>query len=154
MRKLIVSQIFKAKSLLTNMGGKKGIDSGRFFVSDQLDIFWNDRIIEVMNLTGVGWGWPDTTICFSDRGEYYAKFVLRECQNYAQHRDLLRGASPKLSLPEILGTEKGLQALAKFLEASGAFMKTGRPRRETEPLAQDDKEADDGVEEEEEEVGN
>ncbi|KAF8124842.1 hypothetical protein K438DRAFT_1649259, partial [Mycena galopus ATCC 62051] len=37
--------------------------------------------------------------------------ILRECENYAQHRDLLRDASPELSLPEILGTEKGLQAL-------------------------------------------
>ncbi|KAJ6613598.1 hypothetical protein B0H10DRAFT_1630755, partial [Mycena sp. CBHHK59/15] len=75
-------------------------------------------------------------------GEYYAKFVpleriacqcgeryqtrehiLRECENYEQHRDLLRDASAELSLPDILGTENGLQALAKFLEASGALTK-------------------------------
>jgi hypothetical protein len=36
----------------------------------------------------------------------------------------------------------GLQALAKFLERSGAFTKTGRPRRETEPLVLSDDEED------------
>jgi hypothetical protein len=36
-------------------------------------------------------------------------------------------------MPEILGTEKGLQALAWFLEKTAAFIKKGRPRA-TEPL--------------------
>jgi hypothetical protein len=104
-------------------------------------------------------------------GEYYAKFVpmerigcrcgeclqtrehiLRECEKYAQYRDLLGDASPELSLPEILGTEKGLQALAKFLEASGAFTKTGQPRRETQPLALEDE--DNGEDSEEENEGD
>ncbi|KAK7031709.1 hypothetical protein R3P38DRAFT_3265723 [Favolaschia claudopus] len=36
--------------------------------------------------------------------------------------------------PPILGTEKGLQALAEFLEKTGAFTKTGQPRRTMDPL--------------------
>jgi hypothetical protein len=78
--------------------------------------------------------------------------ILRECEKYAQYRDLLGDASPELSLPEILGTEKGLQALAKFLEASGAFTKTGQPRRETQPLALEDE--DNGEDSEEENEGD
>jgi hypothetical protein len=41
-----------------------------------------------------------------------------------------------------LGAEEGLQALAKFLETSGAFTKTGRPRCETEPLVLSDDDED------------
>ncbi|KAF8212756.1 hypothetical protein K438DRAFT_1566361 [Mycena galopus ATCC 62051] len=63
-------------------------------------------------------------------GEYYA------C---GTHRVSVRGAplnaEAHTSRPKyLLGAEMGLQALAKFLEASGAFTKTGRPRRETERL--------------------
>ena len=35
--------------------------------------------------------------------------------------------SVHIDLPTILGTEKGISALAKFLEQSGAFTKTGEP---------------------------
>ncbi|KAJ7832995.1 hypothetical protein B0H13DRAFT_2428992 [Mycena leptocephala] len=97
-------------------------------------------------------------------GEYYAKFVpsepvtcpcgepfqtrvhiLRECETYAWHREILQKVSEDISMPEILATEKGLQALALFLEKTGAFTKTGRPRA-TEPLLAEelDDESDDG----------
>ncbi|KAJ6609299.1 hypothetical protein B0H10DRAFT_1713802, partial [Mycena sp. CBHHK59/15] len=75
-------------------------------------------------------------------GEYYAKFVptermecqcgepfqtrdhlLWECERYNEHRGVLREASPQIAIPDILGMEKGIQALAKFLERSGAFTK-------------------------------
>ncbi|KAJ7792948.1 hypothetical protein B0H14DRAFT_2191574, partial [Mycena olivaceomarginata] len=68
--------------------------------------------------------------------------VLQECELYEQRRGVLREASAWLSRPEILGAEEGLQALAKFLETSGAFTETGRPRRETEPLVLSDDDED------------
>ena len=54
--------------------------------------------------------------------------IIRDCARYEAHRDVLRKVSATLSLPEILGTRKGLEDLAAFLEKSGAFTKTGRPR--------------------------
>ncbi|KAJ7618981.1 hypothetical protein DFH06DRAFT_83408 [Mycena polygramma] len=82
-------------------------------------------------------------------GEYYNKFVpsedvdcpcgerfqtrehlLRECPRYQGQRYILEKVSRDVSLPEILGTKEGISALAEFLEKSGAFTKTGEPRRE------------------------
>ncbi|KAF7330237.1 RnaseH domain transposon factor [Mycena venus] len=107
--------------------------------------------------------------CFS--GEYYSRFVpsenvncpcgeefqtrehiLRVCPRYEDQRHILRSVSRDISLPEILGTKDGITALAKFLEESGAFTKTGTPRRPQElPLFDDepdpgesDDESDDG----------
>lgn len=37
-------------------------------------------------------------------------------------------------MDEILGTEKGIEGLAKFLDASGAFRKTGRVGKMAEEL--------------------
>ncbi|KAJ7219945.1 hypothetical protein GGX14DRAFT_432501 [Mycena pura] len=84
-------------------------------------------------------------------GEYYNRFVfsedvdcpcgeifqtrehlLCECPQYENQRGILQGASRDMALPEILGTKGGVAALAKFLEATGAFTKTGKARRETE----------------------
>lgn len=75
-------------------------------------------------------------------GEYYARFVptedracpcgvasqtrehvLRQCPLYADHRHLL-GISPgDRSMSNLLGTDKGIIRLAKFIEATGAFAK-------------------------------
>ncbi|KAJ7479312.1 hypothetical protein B0H11DRAFT_2280857 [Mycena galericulata] len=101
----------------------------------------------------------DSDQYFAFIGEYYAKFVpsesvecqcgepfqtrehiLRDCEKYDEHRGVLREVSNQISIPDILGTEKGIQALAKFLESSGAFTKTGQPRHETEPLPPEDEE--------------
>jgi hypothetical protein len=70
---------------------------------------------------------------------------LRECETYAWHREILQKVSEDISMPEILATEKGLQALALFLEKTGAFTKTGRPHA-TEPLLAEEleDESDDG----------
>ncbi|KAJ6546137.1 hypothetical protein B0H10DRAFT_2131789 [Mycena sp. CBHHK59/15] len=74
------------------------------------------------------------------------------CPQYEDHRHLLKDVSRDISLPEILGTKDGIAALAKFLEESGAFTKTGTPHRpleiplcdnEPDPLESDD-EFDDG----------
>lgn len=75
-------------------------------------------------------------------GEYYARFVptesvscpcghphqtrahiLTECPNFDAYRHHLRAASRTLSLPVILGTKSGLEALAKFVAESHAFSK-------------------------------
>ncbi|KAJ6527368.1 hypothetical protein B0H10DRAFT_2155546 [Mycena sp. CBHHK59/15] len=78
--------------------------------------------------------------------------ILRVCPRYEDHRHLLRDVSRDISLPEILGTKDGIAALAKFLEESGAFTKTGAPHRQLElpsfdnepdPVESDD-EYDDG----------
>ncbi|KAF7359859.1 hypothetical protein MVEN_00711300 [Mycena venus] len=62
-------------------------------------------------------------------------------------RGVLREAWEELSLLNILGTEKGLQALAKFPEALGAFTKTGQPCGETAlALDDEDEDGDDEVE--------
>jgi hypothetical protein len=50
--------------------------------------------------------------------------ILAECPLYEEHRHLLQAASQDLSLPIILGTHKGLEALAEFIAASDAFRKT------------------------------
>ncbi|KAF7980442.1 hypothetical protein HWV62_38290 [Athelia sp. TMB] len=54
--------------------------------------------------------------------------ILCDCPRYQPHRHILSDASRDLSLPEILGTKKGIEALNEFLEKSGAFTKTGTPR--------------------------
>ncbi|KAJ6614976.1 hypothetical protein B0H10DRAFT_1692192, partial [Mycena sp. CBHHK59/15] len=54
-------------------------------------------------------------------GEYYTKFVpteRMECQCGEPFQT-------RITIPDILGTEKGIRVLAKFLERSGAFTKTG-----------------------------
>ncbi|KAF8180513.1 hypothetical protein K438DRAFT_1976703 [Mycena galopus ATCC 62051] len=75
--------------------------------------------------------------------------VLCECPLYEDQRQTLRAASKDLFLPELLGTKEGISALAKFLEQSGAFTKTGKPRRE-EPLPTLEEEPDPHMSDEEE----
>jgi ribonuclease HI len=79
-------------------------------------------------------------------GEYYARFVpdndtacnadhilnsrnhiLLYCSKYEQHRHILRKISPNLSIQTLLRTNKGLMAVAKFIEKSGAFTRSGSP---------------------------
>nr|GAT48620.1 RnaseH domain transposon factor [Mycena chlorophos] len=106
--------------------------------------------------------------CFS--GEYYSRFVPSEdtdcpcgehiqtrehiicdCPRYDEHRGILRKTSRHLSLPQILGTKEGITALSKFLDASGAFTKTGHSRApvllptfDNEPDPPDTDDEDDG----------
>ncbi|KAJ7080820.1 hypothetical protein B0H15DRAFT_803957 [Mycena belliarum] len=71
--------------------------------------------------------------------------VLQDCAKHERHRGLVREVSEQLSIPDILSTEKGLQALAKFLENSGAFTKTCRPRGDPgHELMLEDDDGDDG----------
>ena len=75
--------------------------------------------------------------------------IIRDCARYEAHRDVLRKVSATLSLPEILGTRKGLEALAAFLEKSGAFTKTGRPRIAARSPVVEDEQSDDDDDDEE-----
>jgi hypothetical protein len=80
-------------------------------------------------------------------GEYYDRFVptestecrcgehiqmhehiIRSCPRYAEHRHILQTNHPNLNIADLMGTKIGLEALVKFLKASGAFTKTGEPR--------------------------
>lgn len=73
------------------------------------------------------------------------RLSLQDCAKHERHRGLVREVSEQLSIPDILSTEKGLQALAKFLENSGAFTKTCRPRGDPgHELMLEDDDGDDG----------
>ncbi|KAJ7581413.1 hypothetical protein C8J56DRAFT_794152, partial [Mycena floridula] len=111
-------------------------------------------------------------------GEYYSKFVpsentdctacgdrfqtrehiLKDCPEYEWDRDILRDVSKDIALPTIMGTKKGILALAEFIEKSGAFTKTGKPRKdrdmptleeEPDPVERDEPEEDEEDEDEE-----
>lgn len=51
--------------------------------------------------------------------------IIRECTRYANYREDLQETNRNLALPELLGTPKGIAALADFLRDSGAFTFTG-----------------------------
>ena len=53
--------------------------------------------------------------------------ILTECPRYTNHRKILKKASRHLSLPVLLGTTKGISALAEFITKTGAFSRTGNP---------------------------
>ncbi|KAG6805447.1 hypothetical protein H0H92_015332 [Tricholoma furcatifolium] len=75
--------------------------------------------------------------------------ILAECELYEEHRDILREVDNDLDTGQLLGTEDGIKALAKFLTMSGAFTKTGTPReRERVKPTEGDDENDRGGEEE------
>ncbi|KAJ7820707.1 hypothetical protein B0H14DRAFT_2519685 [Mycena olivaceomarginata] len=138
---------------------KKTYPTGRFTAADRIPPAWKPKPHFTNTKREVYGQLVQCRTGHAFIGEYDAKFVpleriacqcgeryqtrehiLQECEKYEQQRDLLRDASAELSLPDILGTEKGLQALAKFLEVSGVFTKTGQPRQTTEPLVPEDEE--------------
>lgn len=78
-------------------------------------------------------------------GEYYSSFVptenpscpcgehiqtrehiLTSCPAYEPYRNILRSASEDLIVTDILGTEKGIEALLEFLKETDAFKKSRR----------------------------
>ncbi|KDQ54644.1 hypothetical protein JAAARDRAFT_99512, partial [Jaapia argillacea MUCL 33604] len=71
---------------------------------------------------------PEPVDCPCGIGYQTREHILRDCPRYEDHRYHLRDVSPQISLPTILGTRKGVDALASFIWESGAFMKTGEPR--------------------------
>ena len=98
-------------------------------------------------------------------GEYYARFVpdktvrctcgtrfqtrehvIKECPKYEEHRHILKGADNQMELGVLLGTKKGLEAMAKFLAKTGAFSKTGNNRETKAKPREDDVENDEDEE--------
>jgi ribonuclease HI len=85
---------------------------------------------------------PDPNTCPCDNEILETRnHILTECPRYNQHRRILKKASRHLSLPVILGSKKGIKALAAFLHKSGAFSRTGThivapqpPSLENEPI--------------------
>ena len=59
-------------------------------------------------------------VCTGRRASYLLPYYWPDA-----HRHLLSAISPDLHLPDILGTHKGIMALAKFISLTGAFTKTG-----------------------------
>jgi ribonuclease HI len=62
---------------------------------------------------------PDPSTCPCDNVTHETRtHIICECPRYNQHRKLLKKASRHLSLPVILGTNKGIKALAEFIKNS------------------------------------
>ncbi|KAF5342602.1 hypothetical protein D9611_001405 [Ephemerocybe angulata] len=60
---------------------------------------------------------------------------------YEEARDILREESRDIVMADILGTRKGIKALAKFLKESGAFTRDGRaPNKRAAPRWEDERE--------------
>ncbi|KAH7930245.1 hypothetical protein BV22DRAFT_66415 [Leucogyrophana mollusca] len=55
--------------------------------------------------------------------------IIRECPQYEAHRQVLRGVSREIIMSEVMGTEKGIEALAEFIKESGAFKKRQERRQ-------------------------
>jgi ribonuclease HI len=65
--------------------------------------------------------------------------ILAECPRYNDHRNILLKACKYITLPEILGTKKGIAALSEFVLKSGAFTRSGRtPLAPTPPSFSDE----------------
>jgi len=85
-------------------------------------------------------GEPTACPCDNETFETREQMIIY-CRRYESYRDILREAYPELSLPEILGTPNGIDALCEFLRQSGAFSRTGallklqpQPLLENEPM--------------------
>jgi ribonuclease HI len=91
---------------------------------------------------------PDPTACPCDPETLETRnHILRECPRFAQHHHILKKVSRDIVLSDILGTKKGIAALADFIHKSGAFTRTGAApnaqqppnfENEPEPAAEDD----------------
>ncbi|EJD47861.1 hypothetical protein AURDEDRAFT_61486, partial [Auricularia subglabra TFB-10046 SS5] len=54
--------------------------------------------------------------------------ILLDCERYDEHRHHLAALRPDLNgTHALLSTRKGISALAKFIQSSGAFTKAGEP---------------------------
>ena len=71
---------------------------------------------------------PDPINCICDNSTIESRsHILRECPRYDEHRNILEEVSRYITLPEILGTKPGIQALSEFIKKTGAFTRTGTP---------------------------
>jgi ribonuclease HI len=74
----------------------------------------------------------DDTQCNTDKCLQTRQHIIAECSKFRQHRRELKKVSHNMSLQVLLGSRKGLRAMATFIEESGAFTKNGRPFRRLE----------------------
>ena len=71
---------------------------------------------------------PDPTSCPCDNGTLGSRsYILIDFPRYEHHRKILRKASKHLALSVLLGTSKGIAALAKFIQKTAASTRTGAP---------------------------
>ncbi|KAG6872635.1 hypothetical protein C0995_008066, partial [Termitomyces sp. Mi166 len=69
---------------------------------------------------------PDeTTRCFCGIRFQTREHVIKECPKYGEHRHILEDADAQMELGVLLGSKKGLEAMAKFLAKTGAFHQDG-----------------------------
>ena len=62
------------------------------------------------------------------------KHILRDCPRYADtRRTTLLRVAPLPTVNDIIGTQDGIRALAKFIAKTGAFTKTGDSRAVADP---------------------
>ncbi|KAG1734173.1 hypothetical protein EDB19DRAFT_1639226, partial [Suillus lakei] len=62
------------------------------------------------------------------------KHILCDCPLFTRQRIYLREVFRNLILSELMSTEEGIKALAKFTEESGAFKKDTRQRQEEDDI--------------------
>ncbi|KAG6807714.1 hypothetical protein H0H92_006619 [Tricholoma furcatifolium] len=70
----------------------------------------------------------ESTACPCGEAFQTRNHILAECKLYEEHQEILQEVDNDLDTGQLLGTEDGIKALAKFLTMSGAFTKTGTPR--------------------------
>ncbi|KAH0584828.1 hypothetical protein H2248_012623 [Termitomyces sp. 'cryptogamus'] len=79
------------------------------------------------------------TGCICGKRYQTCKHVIKTCPQYEGHRYILQKADEHLELGRLLGTKEGSEAMAKFLEKTGAFMKMGMKCKQKEtPTEEDD----------------
>ncbi|PBK80462.1 hypothetical protein ARMGADRAFT_949655, partial [Armillaria gallica] len=92
---------------------------------------------------------PEATDCECGERLQTREHIIRTCPRYSGYQQILREGSQNLIMCDLLGTTEGIEAVASFLAESGAFTKTGNPRREVGmPLWEDEPEPHEPEEEE------
>ena len=68
--------------------------------------------------------WPDSPIHMSRWSvHFYSNHILFDCLIHEKHEHLINEGAPDHKLTTILGTKRGIDALAKFVRESKAFQK-------------------------------
>ncbi|KAG6898895.1 hypothetical protein C0993_003093 [Termitomyces sp. T159_Od127] len=68
--------------------------------------------------------------------------IIKECPKYEEQRHILEEADAQVELGVLLGTTKGLEAMAKFLAKTGAFTKMGKSCKHKMKPEEEDEEND------------
>ncbi|KAG6867226.1 hypothetical protein C0993_005414 [Termitomyces sp. T159_Od127] len=155
------SDACKAKQALRKLASPTTLSRGGFAIANRLSPRWKPREHIIHTEREVFGRLTQCRTRHAFIGEYYAKFVpeestrctckaryqtrehvLKECPNYDDHRHILKEADEQMELGILLGTKEGIEATAKFLAKSGAFMKTGKKRVQKPKPSESDEEND------------